>query len=337
MIRSGCDKIDFVIPWVDDSDREWQKEKQRYSGNSAQDDRDIRFRDWGMLKYWFRGVEKYAPWVNNIYFVTCGHLPSWLNTAHPKLKTIRHSDYMPADYLPTFSSHPIELNMHRIKGLSEHFVYLNDDLYLINPTKPEDFFKNGLPCDCLVESAITPRNGEFSSILCANIGVINDHFEKKDIYKQLNKVFCHKYGKLLVRTMTAMPYHHIMGFYNPHSAQAFRKSTFEEVWREEFEILDLTSKNRFRGLNDVSQYLMRYWALCKGEFEPNHPIGIYMNLDEELNKIVNAILHSDPKTKIITLNDSARVDDFEQRMRIVSKAFQKKFPKRSSFELPDSE
>ena len=122
MNRSGCDKIDFVIPWVDGSDREWQKEKQRYSGNLAQDDRDIRFRDWGMLKYWFRGVEKYAPWVNNIYFVTCGHLPSWLNTSHPKLKIIRHSDYMPADYLPTFSSHPIELNMHRIKDLSEYFA-----------------------------------------------------------------------------------------------------------------------------------------------------------------------------------------------------------------------
>ncbi|MBQ6357217.1 MAG: capsule biosynthesis protein CapK, partial [Solobacterium sp.] len=40
---------------------------------------DNRFKDWGLFKYWFRGVEKFAPWVNKIYFITWGHVPTWLD------------------------------------------------------------------------------------------------------------------------------------------------------------------------------------------------------------------------------------------------------------------
>lgn len=69
----------------------------------------------GYLKYWFRGVEKYAPWVHKIYFVTCGQKPDWLNENHDKLVLVNHEDYIPHEYLPTFSSHTIELNFHRIK------------------------------------------------------------------------------------------------------------------------------------------------------------------------------------------------------------------------------
>ncbi|MEI3411918.1 MAG: hypothetical protein V8Q57_00820 [Blautia sp.] len=62
--------------------------------------------------------------MNQIYFVTWGHLPNWLNISHPKLKVVRHEEFIPPDYLPTFSSNSIELNLHRIKGLSK-------DLYIL--------------------------------------------------------------------------------------------------------------------------------------------------------------------------------------------------------------
>src|SRR5699024_690064 len=139
--------IDFVICWVDGGDPDWLKEKKRYSHDNNNDDRDIRYREWGIIKYWFRGVEKFAPWVNKIHFVTWGHTPSWLNVKHPKLNIVKHEDYIPSKYLPTFSSRPIELNLHRIKGLSEQFVFFNDDMFLLKPVKKEDFFKNGLPRD----------------------------------------------------------------------------------------------------------------------------------------------------------------------------------------------
>ena len=96
------DKIDFVLPWVDGSDSAWIKQRNEYLGIKNDQTQDSRFRDWENLQYWFRGVEKFAPWVNHIYFVTWGHIPSWLNTDHPKLTVVKHEDYIPKQYLHTF-------------------------------------------------------------------------------------------------------------------------------------------------------------------------------------------------------------------------------------------
>ena len=143
-------EIDFVIAWVDGSDPNWQKEKQKHlaeflKDESVVDQGDYRYRDWDLLQYWFRSVEKYAPWVRKVHFVTCGQIPIWLNVNHPKLHIVNHEDYIPQEYLPTFNSHTIELNMHRIDGLSEQFVYFNDDMYITQRVAPTDFFMNGLP------------------------------------------------------------------------------------------------------------------------------------------------------------------------------------------------
>ena len=142
-------KIDFVITWVDGNDPVWRKDFKHYSEIEGKevDKRPVWFRNWDNLQYWFRGVEKFAPWVNNIYFVTYGHLPEWLNVNHPKLQIVKHEDFIPKEYLPTFSSRVIGFFFHRIKGLSEKFVYFNDDMFLINNVRPDRFFRDGLPCD----------------------------------------------------------------------------------------------------------------------------------------------------------------------------------------------
>ena len=151
------DKIDFVLLWVDGNDSAWLEQKNQYSPKKVDfSTSDNRFRDWDNLQYWFRGVEKYAPWVNNIYFITWGHLPKWLNTEHPKLKIVKHTDFIPEQYLPTFNSDTIETNLFRLDELSETFVLFNDDFFLIDSVKPEDFFHNGLPCDSFVENLIAP-------------------------------------------------------------------------------------------------------------------------------------------------------------------------------------
>lgn len=142
--------IDFVITWVNGNDPEWRKEKSLYSGDAISnsfelDIREERYRDWDNLQYWFRGVEKFAPWVRKIHFVTWGHLPKWLNLDNPKLHIVNHKDYIPKTFLPTFNSHTIEWNFHRISGLSEHFVYFNDDMFLLQKVEPGEFFKGGKP------------------------------------------------------------------------------------------------------------------------------------------------------------------------------------------------
>ena len=130
-------KIDFVITWVDGSDPVWDMQRQetlRKQGifvDESLDNSTARYRDWDILKYWFRGVETFAPWSTKFILLTYGHLPKWLKKEHPKLHIVRHEDFIPAEFLPTFSSHPIEWNFHRIEWLTENFVYFNDDMFLI--------------------------------------------------------------------------------------------------------------------------------------------------------------------------------------------------------------
>ena len=72
--------IDFVILWVDGNDPAWLSEKQKYQGSVENESNSVnRYRDWGLLPYWFRAVEQFSPWVHKIFFVTWGHIPSFLN------------------------------------------------------------------------------------------------------------------------------------------------------------------------------------------------------------------------------------------------------------------
>ena len=128
--------IDFVITWVNMDDPEWKKEFNKYRHNKDNTKNGVseaRFRDYGFLKYWFRGVEKFAPWVRKIHFVTFnGQIPEWLDVNNPRIHVVSHHDFIPSQFLPTFNSVVIERYLHKIPGLSEHFVYFNDDFYIIN-------------------------------------------------------------------------------------------------------------------------------------------------------------------------------------------------------------
>ena len=155
------DKIDFVILWVDGSDEEWLKEKKKYKTDIDVADSIVRYRDWDNLQYWFRGIEKFTPWVNKIHFITWGHIPKWLNTKNPKLNIVNHKDYMKPEYLPSYNSTAIELSLGFLECLSEKFVYFNDDFFIINKCKKEDFFVNDLPCDEYSEAPIIPDPKEF--------------------------------------------------------------------------------------------------------------------------------------------------------------------------------
>ena len=101
--------IDIVILWVDGSDPTWLEEKRKYAPPSAKDSNSVnRYRDWGLLPYWFRCIEKHAPWARKVHFVTWGHVPAFLNLNAPKLHVVKHRDFIPEEYLPTFSSIPLK-------------------------------------------------------------------------------------------------------------------------------------------------------------------------------------------------------------------------------------
>ena len=334
--------IDFVITWVDGSDPVWLKEKNNYLKQEKPEDVitsiDVsvsRYRDWETLQYWFRGVEKYAPWVNKIHFVTWGHLPAWLNIEHPKLHIVRHEDYIPEKYLPTFSSHPIELNFHRIPGLAEHFVYFNDDVFLTAPVVPEDFFVNGLPCDSVSESPIPCDNqGIWSHILVNNVAFLNRHFSKKEVKKQhYKKWYSLKSTKDMIKNMilSTVKRDSFFGLSTHHIHQAYLKSSFEQIWNMEPELLDRTCKNRFRSQEDICHFIIREYQLLKGNFHVKnmYKMGHAFHDNTSFQTAADALRHQ--QYKVICLNDTDQVH-FEEAKKLILHAFQTILPETSSFE-----
>ena len=139
--------IDVVYTWVDDTDPAWRERRdaaRRAAGITTAADADhgdVRFRNRDELRYSLRSLAMYAPWVRTIHLVTDDQAPSWLDTSDPRVNLVSHRDiFGDASWLPTFNSHAIESQLHRIEGLSEHFLYLNDDVFIGRPLTPQSFF-----------------------------------------------------------------------------------------------------------------------------------------------------------------------------------------------------
>jgi hypothetical protein len=328
--------IDIVIPWVDGSDPEWQEEFRKYAAKEMGRDSntEIRYRDWDNLQYLFRGIEKFAPWVRKVHFVTTGQKPKWLNLEAPKLNFVRHQDFIPQDCLPTFSVRPIELNLHRIEGLAEQFVYFNDDYFLLRPVRPERFFRNGLPCDMAVLDTL-PMGGPRGHMLMNDVNVVNSHFHKSAVLKAHPLKWLNlRYGSQLLRTLSLLPFSVFPGFRNHHMPQAFLKSTFREVWEVEEPLLREVSGHRFRDITDVNQYMFRFWQLMSGKF---HPINIvntscrYNLCDRALEGLITAIRTQ--RRDILVMADSDDVSDFNGMVARINAAFETILPEKSSFEI----
>ena len=99
--------------------------------------------DFEQLEFSLRSLEYYAPWVRHVYIVTNGQIPVWLNASSDYISIVTHRDIYPVQsHLPTFSSPSIETHLHRIDGLSERFLYFNDDISLLAPICPEDYYRD---------------------------------------------------------------------------------------------------------------------------------------------------------------------------------------------------
>ncbi|HCZ35097.1 MAG TPA: hypothetical protein DHV26_04140 [Cytophagales bacterium] len=327
--------IDFVVTWVDMNDPKWQQDFAKYSGkidNTKNEVTEARFRDNGLLKFWFRGIEKFAPWVRNIHFVTCGQKPAWLNAEHPKLKLVNHTDYIPNQFLPCFNSSLIEIYLHKIPGLAEHFVYFNDDFFIINHLKEERFFTNGIPND-IASFRINLGLSLWTKCLKNNIAIINKRFDKKEVLKRdHDKWFNPKYGSKARLTRLLQPYDKFITLRTPHNAQPYTKTTYQEVWDYAGSELTEMSKNRFRSPRDYTQELFRTWQICQSNFVP------YNTYDD--TKMFPLVLRSaqaikairEQSYKLVCVNDSEYIRNYDKTLNDVRLAFESILPEKSGFE-----
>lgn len=330
--------IDFVILWVDGNDSKWQAEKSKYqTGVEDENNAANRYRDWGLLPYWFRGIEQFAPWVRKIHFVTWGHVPAFLNLNASKLHVVRHDKFIPERYLPTFSSHAIELNLHRIPGLAEHFVYFNDDTFLLRPMEQEDFFRDGLPCTYGGEVPIelVGNVGTWQHAAVNDLGIINAHFSKRDAVSNYGGKYCHKCyrWKDNLRTFMLEKLHpnYFTGFKNLHAPAAYLKKTFKEVWAAEPEKLDSTCKNRFRTSDDVNQWVMLWWQVAGGQFSPSVIDNLVASITpDSIDSLCRAIKHQEHE--YICPNDAENSIDVGRLSNDLQEAFSSILAEKSEFE-----
>ena len=344
--------IDFVITWVDGNDPRWKAEKDKYekmmfpaksspveivSSDDAND--DCRYRDSGLFNYWFRSVESFAPWVNKIFFITCGQQPEWLNVHHPKIVCLNHTDFIPDKYLPTFNSNTIELNLHRIDSLSEKFVLFNDDVFLLQPITPDYFYHDNNPI--LISSLRYPFFSgiySWSHFAFNNYCLVNrSHDIGKSIWQNrqkwfsiselgIKKAFRNYLCYLANKTLPVGNYGHI--------AQPNLKSTISDIWDKCYEELDQSSLYKFRSDNQVNQWMFCAWNQALGKFYPallkdrGARIHITPSNVDWIKEVI--IKQSMPQ---VCLNDSFQNTKVEDCLERIVSAFDTVFPEKSSYEL----
>lgn len=330
--------IDIVLLWVDGSDPDWLAERARYAKEtkgSIVDNSSARYRDAGILRYLLRSIACNMPWIRTVHFVTWGHLPPWLDPNAKGLHVVRHEEFIPENYLPTFSSHTIELNIHRIPGLAEHFIYFNDDMLVLKPTRSEDFFVDGLPADYAVETALHGKYfRSIAGVTLSDVEIINQNFRKREVLRNhLGKWLNLRYGKDMLKTLLLLPWPYFSDISYDHAANPFLRETFETVWAKEFYALDETCRHRFRMINDVNQWLMRDWQLVSGTFTPRAPGDAKnYNMTEDLSDIRKAI--EAKKHHVICINDVSyvKISDYDGVVKELDTIMKNAFPEPSRYE-----
>lgn len=322
--------IDFVVTWVDDSDKDWQIQKQLYSDEENDDKSGTRFRDTGLFKYWFRSVEKYTPWVNHVYLVTNGQVPKFLDMTNDKITLIDHKDIIPANCLPTFNSNAIELAINKIPGLMEHFVVFNDDVFVNRPLKPIDFFsEDGLPKDTAGLNQIMPVEN-FDHITANNISIINQQFNKKEVMKKQKHLFFNiKNGPLNIYTALLYFFPRFSRFYDLHIAYSFKKSLFDEFVTNNKKLVEQTMGTKFRAITDISLWGLRYYQIVTGNISVRkYNFGKFYTLNE-YQQVISDIRKG--THGIIDIND-AQVENIDAILTEIKMSFQKSFSEKSQYE-----
>lgn len=337
----NMDKIDFVVTWLDSSDPEWIAQYCKYRKVKLEGDK-ARFRNWDFFKYWFRAVELYAPWVNKVFLVTNGKFPDWINPNHPKLVLVKHSDYIPEKYLPTFNVRTIQFNYHRIEGLSEHFVDFNDDMYLNAPVSPDYYFHKGLPCDRTEENVLNatkydPVNMFFTNVsIYCDVAVLNHHFNRREVVRQSYKKWLGSYlslrGWLTSLLLTILKKEHFEGFRDFHTEQPMLKSVIKEIWEKEPLMME-KSCTQFRKNASLNSYIIKYWQLAKNQFYPQKHEGRKLISTKENLPLIESLMKN-KKVKSLCLNDTPKIpqSDYDYIKERVLLLFEEKFPNKSSFE-----
>jgi len=236
--------IDLVFTWVNSEDEDWKKIYANYVLVKEKSDATStsRFFSRDELKYALRSWSEYGDFIRNIYIVSNCKPPRWLNLEQSGIYWIYHEEIMPKEVLPTFSSHAIETSLHKIEGLSNYFIYSNDDFLLIKPTTKDDFFfPNGI-----------------AKVRLEKYGNVNGLTKEGDpdylnAARNSNKLLELEFKKTTTQLHT-------------HSPQSMRIDILTQMEEKYADKFSETMKNKFRTYKDiaVTGYFYHHYAILSG-------------------------------------------------------------------------
>ena len=328
-------KIDLVITWVNGDDPKWLKERDKHRTKDLSKDSigNNRFRDWSTLKYWFRSIEENADFVRDIYFVTWGHLPEWLNTNHPNLKIVNHSDFIPKEYLPTYNSVAIELNFHRIPGLGKQFIYFNDDFILLQKTTLADYFgKNDKIKYNFIESAMAisgDLDPTFRQMLINTNDIVNRHFKKQRL-----KEITFKDPISLYNNLKAFFKPTYVGYAPHHFSRVYDQSSYYWLWQNEKSAAEATCKSKFRSDKIITPDILELVQYHHGQtqyYNSSKREKLFDVNKQTIDEVCSAITNR--KYKEICFNDLCDDKDFEEVRDKLITAFEQIYPNKSKYEV----
>lgn len=243
------------------------------------------------------------PFIDRIHLVVAreSQVPEWVN--RDTVDVVLHSQIMPADKLPTFNSSMIEMFLHRIPGLTERFLYFNDDMYTLRPCSEEDFFPGGRPA----------------------MGFSHNFFYFGDF-----RYLVHHSDSL---AREALGMHPTFRYMRPqHTASPMLKSQCDELFaRVAPEIMDSLSPLRTRA--NYNQYLFLNYMYYKGIAVNRRLSNRHFSLAAHSIDSICAFVRK-PSAKMACINDVHMTEErfLACREKLLA-AFQDALPQKCRFEL----
>ena len=291
--------MDVVITYVDGLDPLWQKDYEEHTNIPIL---AKRFRDWGTLRYLMRGIEVNMPFVDKVHLIVArdSQVPEWVN--RDTVNVVLHKDIIPEQFLPTFNCNPIELHIHRIKGLSERYIYFNDDVFPLKKCEPTDFFVDG--------------KGQLG---------MSRHLFSFDMFKKI----CRNSDVVARRALGMKP---SLFFLRPqHVCTPMIKSECEAVYERQKEAIH-ASITMTRTAKNISQYIFLNYMYLNGTLENRRLSKRHFSLGITSTEKLRKFLLNPTKT-FTCLNDVQLSEErYEELRRVVLESFETLFPNKSRFE-----
>ncbi|WP_196218192.1 stealth family protein [Streptomyces blattellae] len=317
--RPGCEDvrfpIDVVYTWVDGHDAQWQRRRAACAGQAYHEEATnaARYLNRDELRYSLRSLSQYAPWVRTVYLVTDDQIPPWLDGSVPNLRVISHKEiFSDPSLLPTFNSHAIESQLHHIDGLSEHFLYFNDDVFLGRPTVPQDFFLAGGLTKFFPSAVLIPP------------GVPTE--------LDVPVAAAGKNNRVLIEAAFGTVISHKM----KHTPHALRRSVLYEIEARFPAQHHATAGHRFRSLDDLSiaSSLHHYYAFHTARAVPARLRYAYLDVSHPALAARLATLLARRDRQVFCLNDTVSGEqELDTQQALLAAFLEAYFPVSGPYEL----